>query len=127
MSDAPIPVLLLSVIAFCLVAMTLALCSAAWELHLTLRRLNGMLPDAAGALREARRSSRHLRRLLASAARATQRVEGAVERICDAASETLERALGPGRRVRNLFTPPHGKPRLLRRGRNGAVSRRVLP
>ena len=108
MSEFPLPTLLLGVIAACLVALTVAFCATAWELRGILRRLDVMLPDLEEALREARGSFRHLRRLLAGLTRAGRQVEVIVGRVCETASDAVERVSAMGRRLRTVFTEHRG-------------------
>ena len=83
MADVPVPIqLFLGVIAVCLLATTVALCSTAWELRTTLR---------------------FGRQLLARVGRTAARVEAVAGRLSDEAAGILEYVAAVGRRVRNVF------------------------
>ena len=91
MLDPVLAMLLLSLATLCLVVVTVTIVTTAAELRGTLRRLDALLPDAGMALRELRRSGRHVRQLLTRANMATRSIEGVILRACEAASEALER------------------------------------
>ena len=91
MFDSSLIAVFLGVIMACLVVMTVALLSTAWELRGTLRRLNTMLPGADATLREARHSLRQIRRMLVRTNHAARSVETVIERACEAGLDVLDR------------------------------------
>jgi hypothetical protein len=91
MTEAPLLLVLLGVIAACAVTATACILTTARDLRAALRRLHTVLPEAEGTLRETRHALRQARRLLARGDNASRHVEAVVLRACEAASEALER------------------------------------
>lgn len=89
MPEPALVIVLLAVAVACLVAVVTTALLTARDFRRTLHRINGMLPEADRALREARRSLEGARQLLARADTASRRVEGVVHDACDAVSGTL--------------------------------------
>jgi hypothetical protein len=97
MTDAPLTLLLLAVASACLVIITATFVSTTAQLRHTLGRINALLPDAAAALRETRRSARQMRQILVRgncAARRASKVVGTVYETAMAAVENLQRLNG---------------------------------
>ena len=104
MTDSALTVLLLGVIAACAVAATACILMTARDLRAALRRLNTVLPEAEGTLRETRHALRQARRLLARGDNASRHVEAVILRACEAASEALERLGHVREAATHLFT-----------------------
>lgn len=91
------PVLfLLTVIAFCLVVITILAVQTAAELRRTLRRVNTLMPSAGRTLRETGA-------LLASTNRISHQVESMIEKASGAASQTVDGLLGLKAKLAKLF------------------------
>jgi len=90
MLDSPVLLWLLGVMSVCLVVISITMVATARELRRLLRRLNRMLPGVDRAFLELFRSLRHVRRFLAAAARASDRVEAVVQEAAGVVSGTLD-------------------------------------
>ncbi len=90
MLDSPMLLWLLGVMSVCLVVISITMVATARELRRLLRRLNRMLPGVDRTFLELFRSLRHVRRLLAAAARASDRVEAVVQEAAGVVPGTLD-------------------------------------
>ena len=90
MSDTSLGILLLSIMAICLIAITVTIILTAQDLRQTLRHVNALLPATDQALREARDSLHQTHRLFTMATSTFRRVETVVRQACDLMTNVLE-------------------------------------
>lgn len=90
MAESHAVVLLLGLVAACMVALTAVLLKAVGDLRRALRKLQRFLSHCDQTRLQAERTLGVARQLLSRADRAAGRVQGVVEKSCDAAESALE-------------------------------------
>ena len=94
MVEAWVIVSLLGLIGACLVVLAATGLTLALDLRRTLRGVDRMVSALNHAAKETRHVLTGARQIVARTDRATQRVEGVVQRACAAAEDTMERVKG---------------------------------
>ena len=101
MSDASWLTLFLGILSLCAVVLTVVGCLVAWHFHLTLRRLNELLPRSGRVIRQ-------VQALLLRANAAARHLETAAGAIAQTVGETLEPLTGFSAGLRRFLQHFHG-------------------
>lgn len=80
----------LVIIALCALAVAWSVVMTTFEWRCTLRRVNVMLPDAERAIKEAKLSLTHVRRVIARTDHVSKQVEGVALKACETISSVVE-------------------------------------
>lgn len=81
----------LIILCLCALIVTWSVMVTAFDLRLTLKRVNALLPDAEEVVKEARRSVIHVRRVIARTDHVSKQVEAVAVKACETVSEVVER------------------------------------
>lgn len=119
MAESHAVVLLLGLVAACMAALTAVLLMAVGDLRRVLRQLQRFLSHCDSTRLEAERTLGVARQLLSRADRAAGRVQGVVEKSCEAAESALEQFSFLKGKVASLWTGRAGNGGSRSRSRNG--------
>ena len=80
----------LVILSLCAIAVTWSVVMTTFEWRCTLRRINGLLPDAQTMVKEAKQSLAHLRRVTARTDHMSKQVEAVAFKTCETVSGVIE-------------------------------------